>query len=152
MIQRIQTVYLLLAAILMFACACLPIGTFAPKNIGADIQMYNICIIHGDSGAWDYTTIGLAGLLAAGFITSVFNIFGYKNRKAQSRKCLIAIILMLLWVGLYAALIHIISSDAYNFTFSYAALLPIASIIMLFLARKGIIHDEKLIKSIDRIR
>lgn len=152
MIQRIQTVYLSLAAILMLICACLPIGTFVPKNIGADIQMYNICIIHGDSGTWDYTSIGLAGLLAAGFITSVFNIFGYKNRKAQSRKCLITMILMLLWIGLYAALIHVVSRDEYNFIFSYTALLPVVSIVMLYLARRGIIHDEKLIKSIDRIR
>lgn len=152
MIQRIQTIYLSLAAITMLVCACLPIGSFANTNIGGEVLMYNMCIIYSDSGIWSFVTIGLAALLAAGFVTTVFNIFGYKNRKAQSRKCLISVIIMLLWIALYAALVHIISGETYEFHFGYAAALPLVSILLLFLARKGIIHDEKLIKSIDRIR
>ena len=65
---------------------------------------------------------------------------------------LFIVLFMLLWIALYAALVHIISGETYEFHFGYAATLPLVSILLLFLARKGIIHDEKLIKSIDRIR
>ena len=39
-----------------------------------------------------------------------------------------------------------------TFKFCFAACLPLVAIIFFFLARKGVKHDEDLIKSMDRIR
>ena len=42
MIQRIQTVYLLLALVLTVVCLCMPVGVFHTPEMGGDVEMYNL--------------------------------------------------------------------------------------------------------------
>ncbi|MCM1079993.1 MAG: DUF4293 domain-containing protein [Bacteroidales bacterium] len=152
MIQRIQSVYLFLSIVAMVVCACLPIGTIAPIGMGAASEMYNLCTIDGNNGNMSFAVGGLFALLAAGVITSVINIFSFNNRKRQSRECLVTIMLLLLWIGLYAFEIYTFDADDCAFEIRFAACLPFAAIVLQWLARMAIKKDEKLIRSIDRIR
>lgn len=136
----------------MVVCSCLPIGMISPEGMGASSEMYNLCVIDGNSRELDFAVSGLFALLAAGVITSVINIFSYSNRKKQSRDCLVTIILLLLWIGLYAFEMYIFDTDKTGFEIRFAACLPLVAIIFQWLARMAIKKDEKLIRSIDRIR
>ncbi len=151
MIQRIQTVYLLVAAILLTICACLPVGVFKPEGMGADQEMYNLCIISETDG-WNFTVCGLFVMLAATVATSVTTIFGYNNRKRQIRNCMVAIELLLIWVALYVVFGFVVGQDKMEFRCEYVAVLPLVSIVLIWLARRGIIADENLVKAADRIR
>lgn len=152
MIQRIQSVYLFLSIVAMVVCACLPVATIVPTGMGIASDMYNLCIIDGNDGSLSFAVSGLFALLAAGVITSVINIFSYNNRKAQSRDCLVTIMLMLLWIGLYAFEAYTYNTEKATFDVRFTACLPIVAIILQWLARVAIRKDEKLIRSIDRIR
>lgn len=152
MIQRKQTLFLLLSIIFMIACQCMQIGTFEPDALGAKpMHMFNLCIVEGES--YNFVIAGLFATLAASTVLSVFNIFGYNNRKKQSRQCLLTSVLLLLWIALYAALGSILCPEGFNFKPNYvAAAMPLLAFAMQLIARRGIIADEKLIRSVDRIR
>ena len=113
MIQRIQTIYLLLAAIVL-AVGCF----FEPMG-------YNK---------------GLTGGMA---LVALVVVFLYKNRKLQANLCGV---LMAIGVIYYIALAVLYP------VLEWYAVMPMIAVLLLFLARKAILKDEKLVKSLDRIR
>ena len=54
MLQRKQTVFLLLALILTVVCLCLPVGLFTPENMQPTSLMVNLWVNMPD-GAHDYS-------------------------------------------------------------------------------------------------
>ena len=98
-----------------------------------------VCIIAGAG-----TTLQLVLLICATLATlAIIPLF--KNRKLQAALCLLPMMLLLAWyivLALYAVpeIMH----------WQYA--LPALSILLVFMARKGIVHDEKVVRSLDRIR
>ena len=113
MIQRKQTVFLLLACILVLVCFFVRF----------------------------FTWIDL--LLVASAVLSAFTIFQYRRRIPQARLCLAGMFVLLAWYIGIAAL----EGEA-----SIIESLPMVSVILIFLARKGILNDEKLVRAADRIR
>ena len=95
MIQRIQTVYLLIVTGLLITAMCLPMGYFTDtmgehpfKALGMDVN-----------GAFQ-STWGLFGILMLSTIVAFATIFLYKNRMLQIR---MSIFNSLLLVGYYIA-------------------------------------------------
>lgn len=141
MIQRIQSVYLFLAAIitavtLYFNYYKMPDGSFL------NLQNNYIGIV----------LVGLASLI------SLITLFNFKNRKAQLNLIwlnLLTIIGLLIWmfVSINQALADnnsLISTS--EGAYQVGAFIPVISIILLFLARTGIRKDIKLLKAYDRLR
>jgi len=90
------------------------------------------------------TTLQLVLVLVAA-VASLAIIPLFKNRKLQAWLCLLPMVLLLAWylmLALYAVpeIMH----------WQYA--LPACAILLLVLARKGIMHDEKVVRAYDRIR
>jgi hypothetical protein len=80
-------------------------------------------------------------LLAASL--NLYTIFLYKKRLVQARFCLFGIVLVFVWYILLAVYqSYVTTIDA----------LPLVDAILIFLARKGILDDEKLVRAADRIR
>lgn len=152
MIQRIQTVYLLLSAIVTIVCACLPVGSIQPEGMGLPSEVYNLCVIDGATGAWSYASSGLFAFMLGTTLVAVVNIFGYNNRKVQMKECSRTIVMLLLWYAIYAFEAWYLTREGGAFGIEPAACLPAVAIILQWLARRGIVHDEKLIRSVDRIR
>lgn len=142
--------YLLLASILLIVCACLPVGTFYPDVMGASQDLYNMCV-YGELSV-DFSACGLILLLAVATVNNTMSIFGYNNRKKQASKCNITIVMLLLWIIYYAVYGFVIGIENTTFKPSFTAILPVVSIILVLLARRAIIADEKLVRSVDRIR
>ena len=120
MIQRIQTVYLLLAFTAFLVCAI-----------------------------FDQTFGFLCGWTAALSVGTLATVFLYKNRKRQDLLC---IVLIALGVVYYVALAVFNHQTDGQMVLTWPMAMPAAAIVLLFLAHKGIQHDEKLVRSLDRIR
>ena len=152
MIQRKQTLFLLLAVIAAISCLCLPIGEFATGNVlGGNSVMYNLWIVRPD-GSYDFSVWALFAILLVTCPISLMAIFSYKNRMVQSRFCMFNILLALGWYIVFAAMALNTGGAAGGFRVSIAAALPAVSMLLHFMARKAILADEALVRSADRIR
>jgi small-conductance mechanosensitive channel len=149
MIQRKQTLFLLGAILSLVVCLCLPIGAFEPKAMGIAPVWYNLGIVN--NGALTVYVVPFI-LLALAVIVALISIFLYKKRKTQMRLCSVGAVLCLAWVVYYviAGLSAFQSLGAFKLKF--AACLPLIGIVFFIMARRGIKHDDDLIRSADRIR
>ena len=91
----------------------------------------------------------LMGYLCVVALVSVGNIFLYKKRKLQANLCTMAIMLLVFW---YILLALLQKENVQEVSLEWPAVLPAVSIFLLFLARKGILADEKLVRSLVRLR
>lgn len=112
MIQRKQTVFLLLACILALVCFFMRMQ-------------------------W----IDIVQLVSA--LLSAFTIFQYRRRIMQARLCLAGLFVVFVWyIGIAVLEGRVGTVEA----------LPMVNAILIFMARKGILDDEKLVRAADRIR
>lgn len=151
MIQRIQSVWLLLAAIVMSALFYTNVYTVEiPSAIDMPAKMVQ-----------DYTSVVTIknnflalGLACASIAFSLVSIFLFKKRKEQARLTWLNILLciaLLFW--LYMGLNSFWSSYPENGGhISVGLFLPVVTVFLLLLALRGIRKDQKLIKSLDRLR
>ena len=150
MIQRIQSVYLLLVAILLVVALCLPVGQFiGPDGIAAHIfKPLGVTLADGNF----QSTWGLFGILMVSTIVAVATIFLYKNRMLQIR---MTIFNSLLLVGYYIAALAFyfaLKNDENMFRIGWALCLPLVSIILNILVIRAIGRDEVMVKAADRLR
>jgi len=80
---------------------------------------------------------------------SLIAIFLFKNRPAQASLCLAAVLVNLAWYVCLAVLIH---QGAMSEQLPYTVCLPIIAAILCFMARRGVLADEKRVRDSDRIR
>ncbi len=150
MIQRKQTIFLLLALAALIVCLCLPIGKLTNSaTLGAEVAVYNI-------GLFTSTGISAHPILFVDIVVvatlTFIDVFLYKKRKLQMKICVVNIILCLVWYAYYAFMALSMFKGIGTFSMSFAICLPLVAIILLALARSGIKADEELIKSMSRIR
>lgn len=143
MIQRIQSVYLFLASLSVFGQFGLPYASGTPTEASA--------LADGQINLFD--NIGLLGLTVLGGLTSIIAIFLFKNRGLQMRIAGAAVFVSLLLIVL-AAFICKQSYDASNGALHFGAglALPVLSVVLNWLASRAIRKDDKLVKSMDRLR
>ena len=151
MIQRIQSVYLLLITVLMMLPLFVPIAQIVLPGVPLhDFYVYGVVQEGGEVVAY-YWLLLLAVALGIGipFVT----IFLYRKRGLQLRLCLVEIILcivtfLLMWYDVSRFGKTLEGGVLYKFSF----ILPLICVILGYLAARGIIKDINLIKSYDRIR
>lgn len=149
MIQRKQTIFLLLALIATVVCLLSRIGHFEPVGMGTDAIMYNMYVRGAKEGMMVFPLMVVL-LLTCPLI--LWAVFAYKNRKFQARLCLWTAFLDVVWYALYAVYGYVIGMENTTFHIEQPVILPFLSIIMLLLARRGILADERLVRAADRIR
>lgn len=79
----------------------------------------------------------------------LYTIFLYKRRSLQAKLCLCSVFINMLWYVVLAVLIH---SGKVSENLPYTVCLPIIAAILCFLAYRGVIADERLVRAADRIR
>lgn len=141
MIQRIQSVWLALAAVCGFAMARVPL--FSATLSDNTVRHY----LATESLLSFALAIGIA-------VLSVVAIFLYKNRPTQFKLAVTGAVLAGLVIALQVYTVEGFKQTItmVQGTYQWGGLLPIAMMIFLFLAARGIRKDEKLIKSLDRLR
>ena len=131
MIQRIQTIFLFISAIICFLFLFIPIG-----------EIDTIMLIVKDISISTIITI-------ASGILSIFALFLFKNRKLQIRICLINIALLFMNISYIYFYFTEINTEH---SISPLIMTPLAAILFLLLALRTIKKDEELVRSADRIR
>ena len=155
MIQRKQTIYLLLAVICFAITASLPIGYIVPDGMGATSTINCLGVIDGETGALSYPFMGIPlVLLALNILHSLAIVFMYKNRKAQMTNCYTQIAAIIVEYIVCGALIwnNCINGTDSHYDTAFAICLPIIAVILILLAHKGLMDDERLVRAADRIR
>jgi len=149
MIQRIQSVYLLVVTILMVICMCSPIGSII-TNANEISELGNLCITFPD-GTKDYSHWALFVILLVVAALSFVTIFLFKKRMLQIRLTIFSSVVL---IGYYLALVAYLFMLAEDTTFSasWTICLPFAALILNWLAIRGIGADEALVKAYDRLR
>jgi len=142
MIQRIQSLWLIVVALAAFATSqltifvgTLPNGTELPLQLSSNLLLAIVII--------------LLGCLA------LINLFLFRNRKLQFRLSILGLILSIGFLFLEYYVVENFFKPKYSIltgTYQVGALLPVVMIVFFFLAARGIRKDEKLVRSMDRLR
>lgn len=136
MLQRIQTVYLLIAAIISSGL----------------IFVLHLWVTNDDVVVYAKDNLLYVGLFLGSALLSIITIFKYKNRKSQFMLGRLNIILNFFLLGFFVYQSLMISGETAVSEKGIGMLLPIVSIVFLALANKAIKKDEELVKSVDRLR
>lgn len=162
MIQRIQSIYLLLGAILATLTFAFDIWTTELAAGGVlllsvvDIEYH--AAAPGVAGAFaGETDVWWLGLLSA--ITTVLGlvtIFLFRNRPLQIKLARLCMLLLVIFVVLAFFFIEEVKAGlaeiAYESTYGISLFLPILALVFFFLASRAIAADEALVRSSERFR
>ncbi|WP_298951530.1 DUF4293 domain-containing protein [uncultured Nonlabens sp.] len=136
MIQRIQTIYLLLATIvsggLIWVVEHFNDGE-GNEFVGMDESLY-------------------FGIFTVSALMSVVAMFLFKNRQLQTVVNRLNLLLNLFILGVYVYRVLMMSGETAVSEKGIGMFIPILSIVLLVLANKAIRKDEQLVKSADRLR
>jgi hypothetical protein len=162
MIQRKQTIWLLLSAAVLIPLWFIPFASFLAGEEEALIFMKGLLLTN--SGTMTPATMRFVILIFATLVP-ILTIFFYKHRKAQLEFCLSNIILSAVLVGMIVVDWYTFSNidvakiaesglpEVHEFKLNlFICITPLLSMGMNYLAYRRIMYDELLIKSIDRIR
>ena len=157
MIQRIQTVYLILVAVLMTLAAVLPVAEYfdVAKNIVYQLDMRGFVQLNPDGTFLSaISTNPVTFIFGIILVVTIMTIFKYKNRKQQFRLCTINFLLILIYTIVLAVVIFVGKNKLVGteLTLKIPAVFSIVALILNYLAMRGIAKDEKLVKSMDRLR
>ncbi len=170
MIQRRQTVYLFLTAALLVITYFVPLGTFIGEKDSLVLYIYKIeSLVPGLGMPFEpYFILPLFALLSLIIAVSLIAIFVYKNRRVQLLLVRFMLLLLLSYIGIYFFYyLDVLEAKSGGLAYyEYGLAIPSTSIIiptiifilpviaaaLLFMASHGIIRDEKLIRSADRLR
>lgn len=158
MIQRVQTLYLLLATIFTGLLLFVPLASSDISNMHADLTAWGIYVTDTTNNGLitkvlSHSWFGI--LLTVTTLLPFATIFLYKNRKRQMLLCIVEIILLAVSAGL---LIYLQQTDMLEgmaqpkFVLLSQSGLLLLSIVSVWIARRRIAKDEALIRSLDRIR
>ena len=150
MIQRIQTIYLLVVVALGITLLFMPVLQLVTPEEAAELQVYELSALGGAplEGIWGLTlTTVLIPLLA------LVDIFLYRNRILQARLNIFTVMLCLGWYGVVAIYVwqaklalgvewHILPWASF----------PLVCMVLTMMATRRILRDEALVRAADRIR
>ncbi len=138
MIQRQQTLWLLLSSVAALLSYMFPFvtGKATIKNVVTDRTI---------TAGSEFILLVVTGI---SLILSTVIIFLYKNRKQQMQLCLIGMVVAAGLIILYILEVKKLTTG----TLALSSVLPFLVLIGFFLAYRNIRKDEKLIKSLDKLR
>ncbi|MEG1498148.1 MAG: DUF4293 domain-containing protein [Bacteroidales bacterium] len=159
MIQRIQSLYLLLAMIILSTLFFFPVASFNLR--GAEVMME----ITGFAGDFEFTQITywfplLVVVNAVLILMLAFIIISFKDRKRQLKWCNLALLINVLFLiflffgmDLLSKKLEPDSVQAGNIVrYLWPTYMPVLSLLMILLAMRGVKNDEKRVRSSDRLR
>ena len=152
MIQRIQSVYLFVAAALTFCLFAIPYTTVG--NLLMKVKV-TVCHLSPMFPGKETAMLPLAIITVCAALLCIIAIFLFANRARQMRVVRLNIVLQaIVLIGMVAyafAIRHSMGMGA-SIRPSFASVLPVVNIILLLLAKRGIKADDDLVKSADRLR
>lgn len=157
MIQRIQSIFLFLTALVLGLNFIFPIAEFIGTNDSLVLYAFKAeSLVPGSENVYDiWFTMPLLAIISIVIIFSIATIFMYKNRLGQIkiiRFLMLLIVVLVAVIFLYYENILSNASGAEADFIQIGAFSPLVAMVLLFLANRGVIKDEKLVRSADRLR
>ena len=162
MIQRIQTLYLLAAFAFCIGCLCLPIAHFITGD-GVSrfaglwdsyerVDMYNLWLVSDGRHMFYFCPVLMAILVITTSLIFI-DVWLFKHRILQMRVATFCMILLVAWYIAYGIIISLLYTPVGTlWSTHWTAAFPAVAFILLYLAIRGIMKDEKLVRSLDRLR
>ncbi|MFC5283897.1 DUF4293 domain-containing protein [Pedobacter alpinus] len=153
MIQRVQTIYLFLSSLAIYALFLFPIVNILSAFGAKKIMVTGVYeIINNQVAQTEPFTLLTIVTAVLGLIPIVL-IFLFKNRKQQTMLVYGNVFLVIGFSFWLAQTIKAAAGKELEISdYSIGAGLTSVAILFLILAAKGIMRDEKLVKSADRLR
>jgi|SRR3569832_903596 len=142
MIQRIQSIYLLLVVLISALLFVLPLFDFI-SAVPADTAQEGFSIGNNSFLLILNCTIGAIALMT---------IFMYRKRMTQIKACNLEMILICIFVGLLFYTADTLNGVNKQVHYKIGTYLPLVQLVFTFLAMRGIKKDEELIRSANRLR
>lgn len=158
MIQRIQSLWLALAAVVAGVLFFLPIGVFTNNSVenthDITLYLYNVLDITSNSSFPRFYTLPLLILNSVMLVLPVYTMLRYKKREHQLFMVRLSVFVEIAFIALlYAYYWSKLESVAgVHGDVRIGIFLPIVECILLLLAMNGIKKDIELVRSVDRIR
>ena len=144
MIQRIQSIYLLIATVLSG-------GLIFPLNLWVTEQGTEFFAL--DSLSSDNLVLASVFVLfMASALLTLITIFQFKKRQLQFVLGRLTILINFILVGILVYFAQNLSGEMQVSEKGIGLLIPIFTIVFVALANKAIKKDEELVKSVDRLR
>ena len=138
MLQRIQTIYLLLAAV----CAVLPIW-IAPMSFALPDEITLRSVYQLDMSVW-----GLYAIIIAIGVLALVDVFLFKKRILQAR---LNIFTVMACLGFYALLTmyawFAVQRFGAEWYINWSAGLPLVAMILVLMATRAILKDEAAVRA-----
>jgi len=166
MLQRIQTVILFLVSLLMIVDVFSPVWINVNESNGESYILYSAFFEYIPSAGaeaqttfFPYTIVSIIALVAAG--VAFYEVFQYKDRVNQMKMGALNSIIMTICLGLsvwFATDIQEVLGESHDFvkthagSYGYGLFIPAAAMVLNLIANRLIRKDEKLVRSVDRIR
>lgn len=150
MLQRIQTLFLLLAAAAMLIASVTPLAFFMHNGDKVVFEAMGIYL----NDVFNDSTWGLFVVGTVSSVLSLITVFLYKQRMLQIRLSIFNIVLM---IGFYLyfgfILYKLFSVESLQFQkVGVGIIMPVIALILTVLAIRKIGADEVLIRSLNRLR
>jgi len=158
MLQRIQTVFLLFVVLLMGAMLMLPLWTYSPEDseVFYGLRAFYFVNVNPEAGEefrvyFPFSIIATLGI--ASITVGIIEIGKFKNRLLQMKLGALNSLLMAgaMGLGVYFAT-DLMSEKEVTGAYGIGLFLPAAAMICNVIANRFIRKDEKLVRSVDRIR
>ena len=152
MIQRIQTVFLVVSLCFLIPMFFSPIAELMIES--GEIQYFSLVgFYQTEAGAvhsinCHYLVMILGIVICA---LSLIAIFMYHKRTLQIRLCLYNIFLLVGLMGVVLFVLYV-GQNIQSISFNVPVVFPVISIILHYLALRGIRKDEQMVQSLNRLR
>lgn len=151
-IQRLQNLYLFIAAILMAIFAFVPFIELTTPEILGEIPTGkaedSLLALSPYSISWGMFAINICVC-----VLLLLTVLNFKNLKLQKKMSFISLIITLCYiVSISIVSILIINTHNCEWSLLLSAAIPVVTIIFIVLAISGIMKDVRILSSYDRIR
>ena len=158
MIQRIQSVFLFIAIIAIILLAFFSLATFYSQTGIFVLHVYELESITPSTEIpfvpWIFAPLAATALVVV--VLNLIALLSYKNRLKQIRLTQVSILLNILFIVAlmfyYIPTIEENTSTTVDYTESVGIYLPLISLVFTLIAQHFIKKDEKLVRSVDRLR
>lgn len=156
MIQRKQTIFLLLSAIALGLLHYFPLATFIGDKDSLVMYIFKVVSLVPDqvSALPDYFILPILTVNSMIILLTILTIFLFKNRRMQLNLLRFSLILLLIMIGsFFFYYVNILEKASGGIThYEIGSYMPLIAFIFYIFAYRGIMSDEKLVRSADRLR
>lgn len=158
MIQRIQSIYLVLAVIAGMLTFFLPFTHFYAGDVKiAEYAMFGVFNVQSDTlELTNPYPLPMWIMSALSIIMPLVAIFQFKKRMIQMKIVRLGFLVEMSFLVYLFFAIDKVNAELYDGQISIlyhtGFYMPVMAIVLMFLAQRGIKKDEDLVKSLDRLR